>query len=320
MRLLSILFPLAISCSVPAEDEKILDFDALDTEAGIRRAVEDAFPGLSFGFYHWTGTWIMGALEDFDHERILLLLPAEGVGHAKFVRNGERLDLPPGEPVALRCAGALITPEGTVNRPEDAHDHRIGYWVHMRATDRIQIKTKLTYPAKGQFAGTYDPDNGWQTSCAFDVADQDRREPADAYEITRNSLVRRVREVLGTQKECVVRLESRIDIAVRKWLPRDGAEVEPLELRLSDKIILGVGEGTRERTPQELARDLNMYTTAAMAANAAPRVRLHVTSNTDDRVFRATLNALADESFAVAYLAREQEGAEGEPTKPNKSE
>ena len=268
MRFPSLLLSLALSCS--AEDEqKILDWDALNSEDGVRRAVEGAFPSLRFGFYHWTGSWIIGALEDFDQGRILLLLPAEGAGEAKLTRNGIEQKLPPGEPVTLRCAGALVTAKGTVNLPEGARDQRIGYWVTLQSTDRLRIEVTLTYPAKGKFAGTYDPDNAWQTSCAFEVADQDRREPADAYEIMRGSLLKQVLEVLKTKQECVVRLQSsqsfRQNLPVRKWIDGDANGIEPLELSLTDKIVRGVGEGRTGVSLLEFQRELELYGDAAMA-------------------------------------------------------
>lgn len=323
MRFLSLLLSLALSCS--AEDEqKILDWDALNSEAGVRRAVEDAFPSLSFGFYHWTGTWIIGALEDFDQGRILILLPAEGVGQAKLTRNGVGQELPPGEPVTLRCAGALLTAEGTVNLPEEARDQRIGYWVTLQSTDRLRIEVTLTYPAKGKFVGTYDPDNGWQTSCAFEVADQNRREPADAYEVMRGSLLKQVLEVLKTKQECVVRLQSpqcfRLNLAVQKWVDRDPNEIEPFDLSLTDVVVRGSGEGKAEISLQELQRDLEMYGNVAMSAQVRADVRVRVQPDTDDKLFRSTLTALARENLiGRVYLFIDQPSRPtNESKKPNR--
>lgn len=309
MRLLFILL-LTLSCSAGAE-EKILDSDALKSEIGFRRAVEDAFPDLGFGFYHWTGTWIIGALEDFDQERFLLLVPAEGLGDATLVRNGTQQGLPHGEPVALRCAGALDTPEGTANLPEAAQDHRIGYWVSLRATDRLKIEINLTSPAKGKFVGTYDPDNGWQTSCAFEIADQDRRQPADAYEIMRGSLLKQTLKVLETKPECLVRLQSpqcfRVDLTVRKWVGQDPNEIEALEITLTDKIVRGTGEGKVEVSLQELHRDLETYGNAASAVQVRADVNLRVQPGTDDKLFRSTLTALGREiSIGRVYLLIDQ--------------
>jgi len=297
MHLIGILLLIALSSTAIAEEERILNFDALDTEAGIRRSVEEAFPSLHFGFYHWTGNWIIGALEDFDHERVLLILPSEGIGEAQFDRNGERLKLPPGEPATLKVAGVLVTPQGRVNLPEGASDRRIGYWVQLRATDRAQITVKLTDPAKGEFLGTYDPDNGWQTSCAFREPDQSRKNPADAYEISRDSLLKQVRAILRAKKDCIVRLKSRIDLTVRMWPPAE-VESEPLWLILSDKIE----EGRKELTPQELKRNLEVYCDAAMAAQTQSHVRISVRNDTDDKLFRTTLTALAEEHLGVVYL------------------
>lgn len=324
MRFLYLLLSLAIPCS--AEDEqKILDWDALNSEAGVRRAVEDAFPSLSFGFYHWTGTWIIGALEDFDQRRILLLLPTEGVGEAKFARNGTEQELPPGKPVTLRVSGALHTADGIVNLPDNAYDQRIGYWVTLQATDRLRMEAPLTYPAKGKFVGNYDPDNGWQTSCTFEVADQNRREPADAYEIMRGSLLKQVLEVLKTKQECVVRLQTpqcfRQNLPVRKWIDGGANEIEPLELTLTDKIVRGIGEGRTEVTLQELQRELELYGDAAMTTQVRADVRLRVQPDTDDEIFRSTLTALGRESLGGrVFLVTDAASSGDKQFKPNKSQ
>jgi hypothetical protein len=136
------------------------------------------------------------------------------------------LKLPPGEPATLRVAGILYTPEGRENSPENASDHRIGYWAQMKATDRLRLSVKLTYPAKGEFLGTYDPDNGWQTSCVFEVADQIRKDPADVYEVSRSPLVPQIRHVLETKEDCIVRLKSRRDLTVQKCPPPEDLVID----------------------------------------------------------------------------------------------
>lgn len=315
-----------LASAVAGDNTEVLPWDALEGEKRIRATVEKCFPSLEFGFYHWNGDWIIGALEDFDHERVLLLLPVEGSGQAQFNRNGEELKLPPGKPATLKVARSLLTQEGTVNSPGEAYERRIGYWVELKATDRLRIAMKLVWPCKGEFTGTYDPDNGWQTSCAFEVADQDRRDPADAYEITRSSLLTRVLDVLRAKDECIVRLQSpqcyRLNFTVRKWPPRDASEIEPLEIEVTNKIVLGVGEGRREVTPQELERNLDMYGQAAMAAEARADVRMRIHEGADDKVFRSALNALAQEGLICrVYLNIERQGGGGPETKkPNKTQ
>jgi hypothetical protein len=80
MQLIAILLFITVSSTASAEEERILDFDALHSETGFRRSVEEKFPDLDFGFYHWTGNYTIGALEDFDHDRILIVVPTEGTG------------------------------------------------------------------------------------------------------------------------------------------------------------------------------------------------------------------------------------------------
>lgn len=310
MQVIGILILIAVFSTALGEEERILNFDALDTEAGVRRSVEEAFPGLDFGFYHWTGNWIIGALEDFDHERILLVIPAEGTGESEVDRNGKRLKLPPGESVTLRVAGALVTSEGPKNRPENVYDRRIGYWIQMKATDRQRIEMKLTFPAKGEFLGTYDPDNGWQTSCSFEESNQGRRGPADVYEISRSSLLPQISKILRTKKDCLVRLKPRIDLPVRKWSAAEVEEFEPLVLVLSNKIVVGAEEGRKELTPFELRRTLEDYCDAAMAVQRRTRVQMSVSDDTDDRLFRTTLRALAERPLGAVYLDETQKEAE----------
>ncbi len=319
MHLFRLLLLIVFSGAAIAEEKRVLNFDVLYTEVGFRRSVEEAFPGLDYAFYHLTGDWIIGALQDFDHGRILLLLPVEGDGDYQFDLNGKRLKFPVGEPASLLVAGALLTSKGTVNVPKRASDQRIGYWIKMKSTDRFRIAVTLRYPSKGDFLGTYDPDNGWQTSCTFEKPDQDRRDSADAYEISRDSLLGRVREVLGTKDECVIRLTSRMNLKLQKWQAPEVVKIEPLAVTLTGKIELGLEEDRRAVTTQELERNLELYCDAARSAGVLSQVQLVVSDDTDDKIFRSALGCLSKYFQGAVYLdaQKKQDGEKAtEPGKP----
>lgn len=302
MHLIRLIIFVAFSGTAIAEEERVLSLAALSTEAGLRRSVEEALPGSSFGFYHSTDSWIIGALEDFDRDRIFLLLPADGQGSYGVELNGKQLKLPVGEPAIFNVAGALVTSEQAANDRTKVYGQRIGYWIQLKSTDRFRLTANITSPAKAEFLGTYDPDNGWQTSCAIRVSDQDRREPADAYEISRDSLSAKARKVLATNDKCVVRLASRRSITVEKWQPPKKETIEALVLTLTDKIEIGLEGAKQQVSPEELKRDLKLYCDAAMSAGSQTRVRLIVSDDTDDKVFRSVLEPLVEAFQNTVYL------------------
>lgn len=286
-------------------NEEILPWDALNSEKQFRSTVESRFPDLQFGFYHWNGDWIIGALEDFDQHRILVLIPSEGVGQATVSRNGKDIELLPGKPENLKIYGSLITPEGRVNNPDNTAEQRIGYWINLEATDTFSIKTKLTWPCEGEFEATYTPDSQWKTSFRWDSSKQNKKEPADAYEISRRSLLKRVLEVLKEQETCLVRLKQNLDIDITMDGGNEDAEIEPLYAVLSDKIVVGIGAAAEVKTPMEFERLLELYTAAARAAAVRPEMLLRVDASTDDHIFRATLNALANQHMrAIRIIAK----------------
>jgi hypothetical protein len=291
-----------------AEDE-VLPWDALNSEKQMRAAVEKRFPGLQFGFYQWSGDWVIGALEDFDNHRIFLFLPAEGVGEAKISRNGKELALPPGEAATLRVAGGLVTPDGTVSNPETAFDRRIGYWIPLEATDRMSLSMKLSYPSEGFFEASYDPDAGWKIACRWEVAKQDRKEAADAYEIGRPPLLDRVLEVLKDKENCRIRMKDGFELTISEWTD-DKAAGDPLFVTLSDKIAVGWVEPGENKSLAETEQELKSYQAAARSAGESARVLVRFGTETTDGVFRTALKALANEGFAKVGITQSLIGRE----------
>ena len=300
-------------------DEEIFPWDALNSEKQFRSAVETRFPDLQFGFYHWNGDWLIGALEDFDHHRVLLLLPAEGAGSAKISRNGEDIPLPPGDPVTLKIAGALSTVDGTVSTPENAVEQRIGYWITLEATDKLSMDANLTWPCKGEFKATYDPDAKWKISFRWEIAEQDKVLPADAYEISRRSLLKQTLEVLENQDMCLIRLKHGLDVEVTFSKGFQDFELEPVYAALSDKIVVGSGDNAEAKTFREFERLVELYAEAAVISDSVePRVVVQVDAGTDDQVFRATLSILARQGFRrIGLLVKQTNDEKKEAGKPD---
>ncbi|MDB2674136.1 hypothetical protein N9Y81_04205 [Akkermansiaceae bacterium] len=217
LKLLTILISFAGGITALA-DEVIYPRDSFTSEKKFRAVVANEFPKLEMGFYHWNGGLIFGALENFDRHRIFFLLPFEGAGVAEMTRNGGLLPLPPGEPVTVKVAGTMLTQEGDKDDPESAVVHRLGYWLDLEATETLSILIKTTWPSVGSFEATYDPDAKWKTTFHWAEAEQHRRKPADAYEITRRSLSKRVAKVLGKKDLCVIRFEDGGDLLAKKFL------------------------------------------------------------------------------------------------------
>ena len=272
-------------------DETIYPWGALDSEKGYRAVVEKEFPKLEFGFYHWSGSWLIGVLEDFDQDRILLLLPSYGFGAGKILRNGEELVLPLTQPVTVKVAGALFSPEGMTESVEDAIDHRLGYWIALEATDRLSISAETFSPSEGQFQATYDPGRGWGSS--FDW--KGKRAPerrADAYEISRKSLVKRVTGVLAQQEKCLIRFEDGGEMTATRFSKAGDGDALTVRLEVSDKVVLIGESGVREKlVGREVGGRLELAIAVANVAGVLSQVVMEVTDETDDGIFRAALKA-----------------------------
>jgi len=182
-----------LTATAACAEGKVFPLSAINSESGHRKMLAEAFPGLEFGFYHWSGRMMIGALEDFDHDRVLLFLEPAGSGQAKFSRNGELLQLPPGEAVTLKVSGMTHPADGgpPVDDLTRTFDWQVGYWIKLVATDKFSMVLDLEYPDKGRFQADYDPDAGWQMSSHLeDGARQGKAVvPADVYEISRTPLL-----------------------------------------------------------------------------------------------------------------------------------
>ena len=294
LKLLTILISFAGGITALA-DEVIYPRDSFTSEKKFRAVVANEFPKLAMGFYHWNGGLIFGALENFDRHRIFFLLPFEGAGVAEMTRNGGLLPLPPGEPVTVKVAGTMLTQEGGEDDPESALNFRLGYWVDLEATESFSILVKTTWPDAGMFSADYDPDAKWKTSFRWEQAGQDRKKPADAYEITRKSLLKRVTTVLEKQEECLIRFESGEEIVAKKFANIDDGESFPFVVSVTDKIQLKGANGWGDRELRELKRDLELELAAGVVSQTRMQVILEIQPGTEDRVFREVLKALAAE-------------------------
>jgi hypothetical protein len=220
--------------------EKIFPSSAFDSEAGYRKMLMEAFPGLELGCYHFSGKHMMGVLEDFDHDRVLLLLRPSANEKVRGVTiNGKAFDPAGAVPVGVKGSGmTCVADDLWVDDPTRIEEEPIGHWIPMEATDRFAVRIQSLFPDRGLFIARYDPDDGW--SSAYELSDAEKpkevKPPADAYELTRKSLLARVLQVLEQKPECVVRKRNDIDLKLAR--PPEGFwedEVEPMQVRLADR-------------------------------------------------------------------------------------
>lgn len=177
-----------LASSSRAENDQVWPSDALLAEKSFRATIEKAFPGLDYGFYHASAARFI-LLEDFDHDRVLLLCPEIGEENATIIRNGEKGRISDFTPVSLKIAGRSITADGkTENNFDDGSEWHIGYWVPLESTDRFSISIRTNAPSRDSFSATYDPDHAWRTTLVFHGEQRDLP-PADVYEISRKPLV-----------------------------------------------------------------------------------------------------------------------------------
>lgn len=291
----------------PAETEKrVFSWSQLNGESGHRKMLMETFPGLEFGFYHYSGRMWIGVLEDFDHDRVLLLEPG-GVGKCTISRNGVELKPPFGEQVKVKVAGQMQKLDGRVmDDPDRTSDQSVGFWLPMETTDTMSISLALEHPDQGRIQADYDPGTGWRTTSDLKDARSSAEDapPADAYELTRKSLLARVLQVLEEKPECIVRKWHNPDIKIVR-LPEDFWEDDsiPLEVRLADRILVGVGG--YEVDPFQLERHFEMYAQAAMGAGTAPRVEVYIGKYATDARFREFLAAIRRVDIRHVYLVKD---------------
>jgi hypothetical protein len=291
----------------PAETEtKVLSWSEMNGESGHRKMLMEAFPGLEFGFYHFSGRLSIGVLEDFDHDRVLVV-DTGWIGKATITRNGVELKPPFGESGKVRIAGKVHMLDGRVmDDPDRSSDWPVGFWLPMEATDTMSITLALEHPDRGRIQADYDPDTGWRTTSDLKDAKSPAEDapPADAYELTRKSLLARVLQVLEEKPECVVRKRHWPDIKIAR-LPEDFLEEDsiPLLVRLADRILVGVGD--YEVDPFQLERHFEMYAQAAMGAGTAPQVVVHIGKYATDARFREFLAAIRRVDIRPVYLVKD---------------
>jgi hypothetical protein len=93
-----------------------------------------------------------------------------------------------------------------------------------------------------------------------------------------------------------------MDLKIQKWQAPEEEKFEALALTLTGKIELGLEEGKREVTTQELERSLELYCDAVRSAGVLSQVQLIVSDGTDDKVFRSVLGVLAKDFQGSVYL------------------
>lgn len=201
--------------------------------------------------------------------------------------------------------GIQITPDGNVSDPDRAFDQRIGYWIPLEATDRLNLSMKLTWPAEGFFEASYDPDARWKIACRWDEVEQKRKQAADAYEISRRSLVDRVMEVLKEEQKCRVRMKDGSEMMISEWIDDEASvDVDPLFVTLSDRIAVGLVEPREVKSQAELELQLKSYQSAAKSAGARARVLVRLSADAKDDVFRTSLKGLANQGFGSVGMTR----------------
>jgi hypothetical protein len=220
--------------------EKVFSWSLFNTEVGYRKGLMEAFPGLELGCYHFSGKRMMGVLEDFDHDRVLLLVrPGANETVRGVMINGKEFAPAGAVPVGVKVFGMIcVADDPLADDPTRIYEEPIGHWIPMEATDRFAVRIQSLFPDRGLFIARYDPDDGWHSAYERSDAEepQEVKPPADAYELTRKSLLACVLQVLEKKPECVVRKRNDIDLKLAR--PPEGFwedEVEPMPVRLADR-------------------------------------------------------------------------------------
>lgn len=289
--------------------ERVFSLSLFDSEPGYRKVLMEAFPGLKEGCYHFSGKRMIGVFEDFDHDRVMLVFrPGAHEKPNGVTVNGKKFDMAESVPAVVKVYEMLYEPGGPVDDTTRILEDPIGHWIPMEATDRLAVRIQLLYPDRGLFTARYDPDDGWCSAYELPEAAETKPSdpPADAYELTRKSLLARVLQVLEQKPECVVRTRSNPDLKFAR-IPEGfwDREIEPLQVSLTDVIRIGYGESGAEADSNALVRTFEMYCSAASSARASPRVVVHIGKHASDQRFREFLAAIREVDVRLVHLAND---------------
>lgn len=296
----------SLAIAILRAEEKTFPDSLLDSEFGYRKLLAEAFPGLELSFYQFTGRTTVGVIEDFDHERILLVLRFDFLDGPKFIRNGREFE-PAQADIAKVKVSRNRNPDDAQTAPQarDIREEGLGYWIALAPEDTFSMTLNMNYPDRVRMQLDYSPDSGWRTSSQLlKVPEQDARaHPADAYELTRKSLLERVRAVLQEKPECVVRRRNDgIDLRIAPVPADPDPELYPLLVSLSDRMFARLGSAREELDHVQLDQRLKMYLSADQGAEVKPLVWLFVTSATEDARFREFITAVRSHDLRLILL------------------
>ncbi|MBN8460902.1 MAG: hypothetical protein J0M04_23985 [Verrucomicrobia bacterium] len=132
------------------------------------------------------------------------------------------------------------------------------------------------------------------------------RSPANASEQTSESLLAHVLKVLEQKPECVVKTTSNPDLRIAR-IPEDfwHGKIEPLQVHLTEIILVGSGDDRVKTKPIELTRTLEMYSAAASTVSLSPRVVLHIGRHASDENFREVLAAIRETNVRLVHMAND---------------
>ena len=290
--------------------EEVLPWDGLNSEKKFRAAVERRFPNLEFGFYHWNGDWLIGALEDFENDRILFVSLGSPPGQSLFMRNGKMISFQNAETPTLKVAGSIATPDGTESDFSNPYDFRIGPWIDLEATDTFSIRGRLEAPFEGEIKIDYNPDEKWKLAFTIKASGPQKPKRADAYELTRKSLLKRVLKVLEEKKSCSIRLIELPDVTGHPARNFDDEDFAPVKIMIGNEISIENESAAFEKMNEhQLKRYLEIHKGAADISGFKAIVILHLKPTAGDRDFREVLRGISEAGIGKIYLSRDPEEA-----------
>ncbi|WP_435893298.1 hypothetical protein [Oceaniferula spumae] len=207
------------------------------------------------------------------------------------------------KPATIFLMSGIHTAEGIEYDPKNIEDFTLGYWLPFSQKDKLSIDGSFSGRTTSTYSISYSPNKGWGSSMNKPVFEDGEPRKYDAWLFSEDQLIDDVSLVLSRKASCQVALNRGYGITIQRWKPEPDAELMPMEIALTDKIIVNFTHAPEILHHQaELKERSDAYNAAARAGGSEPKIHLRYTPKANDRIFRKTLLTLSKSGIRTIQL------------------
>ncbi len=151
--------------------------DALSDDARYLETLRDRFPDHEIPVYESNGKVLLGIVEDFEDDRILLVGVEAWAGSVEILRNGEAVE-PPFEEERIKQYGAIADEKGSRDDASQVFSNHLGYWISLSEEDTFDLRARIDMPDEVDAVVSYDQERGW-SGAIESRAEEDDPSPED---------------------------------------------------------------------------------------------------------------------------------------------